>query len=173
MRWSEEEYAAHMARQKVEADRRRTKLPAALGPPLGARPPRAKFGNRKMQHDGILWDSELEGKRYLELKAKLARREISDLSWKVPFELKCPTSVGPPSLQTGIPLVVVAHYIADFVYIENGQQVVEDTKGVLTPMYRLKRKWLKLQTGIVIREVYARPRRRRVRKDRSEIAPMR
>lgn len=33
-----------------------------------------------------------------------------------------------------------AHYIGDFSYIENGKEVCEDTKGMLTPLFRLKRK---------------------------------
>lgn len=33
-----------------------------------------------------------------------------------------------------------AHYIADFVYQENGKVIVEDSKGYRTPDYVLKRK---------------------------------
>ena len=44
-------------------------------------------------------------------------------------------------------------YIADFVYIENGKQIVEDTKGVKTPLYVVKRKLMLWVHGIKIREV--------------------
>ncbi len=37
-----------------------------------------------------------------------------------------------------------------------GSLVVADTKGKLTDVYKLKRKWLRLQEGIEIREVYRR-----------------
>ena len=47
-------------------------------------------------------------------------------------------------------------YIADFVYEENGQTIVEDVKGgsaTKTPVYRLKKKLLLYIHGIRIREV--------------------
>jgi hypothetical protein len=43
-------------------------------------------------------------------------------------------------------------YVADFVYMENGQQVVEDTKGMRTQEYRLKRKLMLWVHGIRIKE---------------------
>ena len=44
-------------------------------------------------------------------------------------------------------------YIADFVYLDkNGVQVVEDTKGVRTDVYRIKRKLMLLKYGISIHE---------------------
>lgn len=44
-------------------------------------------------------------------------------------------------------------YTADFVYQENGQDVVEDTKGFKTPEYIIKRKLMLWRYGIRIREV--------------------
>ena len=44
-------------------------------------------------------------------------------------------------------------YVADFVYEENGQTVVEDTKGFKTPEYIIKRKLMLWVHGIRIREV--------------------
>lgn len=44
-------------------------------------------------------------------------------------------------------------YIADFVYAENGKIVVEDTKGVRTPEYIVKRKLMLYLYGIKIKEV--------------------
>lgn len=45
------------------------------------------------------------------------------------------------------------NYIADFVYQENGQKVVEDTKGFKTKDYILKRKLMLWVHNIRIREV--------------------
>ena len=45
-----------------------------------------------------------------------------------------------------------SHYIADFVYQENGLEVVEDCKGFRTPEYVLKRKFLRYRYGIEIKE---------------------
>ena len=44
-------------------------------------------------------------------------------------------------------------YVADFMYEENGQQVIEDAKGVRTKEYILKRKLMLYRYGIRIREV--------------------
>ncbi len=52
--------------------------------------------------------------------------------------------------------MIVGRYRADFVYEELRKgvwsEVVEDVKGFLTPMYRLKRKLMKAIYGIDIRE---------------------
>ena len=45
------------------------------------------------------------------------------------------------------------HYVADFVYEENGKQVVEDTKGYKTKDYILKRKMMLWFHDIRIKEV--------------------
>ena len=45
------------------------------------------------------------------------------------------------------------YYVADFVYEENGKKVVEDTKGVKTKDYILKRKLMLWVHGIRVREV--------------------
>ena len=47
---------------------------------------------------------------------------------------------------------MVASYIADFCYLENGVRHVVDAKGHRTPTYKLKR-WLRLQDGITVEEV--------------------
>ncbi len=44
-------------------------------------------------------------------------------------------------------------YYADFVYIKDGKTVVEDTKGVRTKEYRIKRKLMLHVHGISIVEI--------------------
>lgn len=49
----------------------------------------------------------------------------------------------------------VCTYIADHVYEQDGLTVVEDTKSPVTaknPVYRLKKRWMKAEHGIEIRE---------------------
>jgi hypothetical protein len=48
--------------------------------------------------------------------------------------------------------VPVATYVADFVYSEAGREVVEDAKGVLLDVYKIKRKLMLALHGIEIRE---------------------
>ncbi len=133
MRWTADDLAAHLARLRP------------TGPVKGS-----KYGNRRVEVDGIMWDSQHEADRYLALKTLAAAGAIEQLRWKVRFSLECPVEGEHESTRT------VSHYVADFVYREHGQDVVEDTKGYLTPMYKLKRKWLLKQYGIAIREVYRR-----------------
>lgn len=60
-------------------------------------------------------------------------------------------------VKTRWPIVVndvkVCDYEDDFNYIEKGELVVEDTKGVRTPVYRLKAKLMKAVHGITVREI--------------------
>lgn len=104
-----------------------------------------KYKNIKVEIDGIKFDSKREGKRYTELKMLERGKVISDLQLQVPFKLI-------PSQKGGLRKELPMRYIADFVYIENGQQVIEDTKGVKTKDYVIKRKLMKLN-GNEIREV--------------------
>jgi hypothetical protein len=114
-------------------------------------PPRRKYRNTKVEVDGETFDSRAEANVWLKLCDRNARREIYDLKRQVAFALK--TCV---MLPTGRPIVVqVALYVADFVYWEGGQKHVIDVKrpATTTAIYRLKRRWLELQEGIVIEEV--------------------
>jgi hypothetical protein len=58
--------------------------------------------------------------------------------------------------QVRFPLVIrkvkVGVYVADFVYREGATKIVEDAKGVPTPVYQLKKKLMAALYGIQIRE---------------------
>jgi hypothetical protein len=95
--------------------------------------------------------SRKEHKRALELKQMAKAGIITDLQEQVPFELLPKQEVigfngkmmcGRRSMK----------YIADFVYIENGVQVVEDSKGFRTPEYKRKRNLMLKIHGITIKE---------------------
>ena len=106
----------------------------------------SKYRNTKVSVDGILFDSAKEARRYTELKLLQRGGYISDLKLQVPFVLI------PSQRKDGKLIERKCSYIADFVYTENGEQVVEDVKGVRTEVYRLKRKLMYLVHGIKIRE---------------------
>ena len=106
-----------------------------------------KYGNRKVIHDGIEFDSVKEAHRYCELKLMQRAGVISDLQLQVPFELI------PTQRIDGKLAEKAVNYVADFVYQQNGAQVVEDTKGVRTKEYIVKRKMMLWVHGIRIREV--------------------
>jgi hypothetical protein len=86
--------------------------------------------------------SRREAKRAFELELLEKAGEISALEKQVEFEL-IPRQEGERSMK----------YIADFVYREKGELVIEDVKGVRTPLYVAKRKLMLLIYGIRVREV--------------------
>ena len=86
---------------------------------------------------GIRFDSQREADRWLFLKDAERRGVITDLSRQVRFRL-APTKIT---------------YIADFLYFKDGEQVVEDVKGYLTDVYKIKREMMRALLGITIKEV--------------------
>lgn len=106
-----------------------------------------KYGNRKVERDGIVFDSVKECQRYCELKLMQRAGVISDLQLQVPYELI------PTQRIDGKLAEKALNYVADFVYKQNGQTVVEDTKGMRTRDYIIKRKLMLWVHGIRIVEV--------------------
>ena len=107
-----------------------------------------KYGNKRTEIDGYTFDSQREAHHYIELKYMLRSGLISDLRLQVPFELI-------PSQRDASGKVIErpVSYKADFVYVQNGQTVVEDSKGFRTKEYIIKRKMLLYKYGIRIKEV--------------------
>lgn len=99
-----------------------------------------KYRNKKTEVDGILFDSQREARRYRELKMLERIGELTDL------ELQ-------PSFPIEVSGVKICTYKADFRFKHFGKEVVEDAKGVKTPVYRLKKKLVKACYGIDIAEV--------------------
>lgn len=125
-----------------------------------------KYGNRKITINGIEFDSRKEARRYNELLLMEKAGAIQDLRRQVPFELipaqyedvytgeyyKRGEHKGEPKMKRVCVEKAVTYY-ADFVYLEGGETVVEDTKGFKTPEYILKRKLLRYLLGIRIKEL--------------------
>jgi hypothetical protein len=122
---------------------------------------KTKYGSRKVIRDGMTFDSVKEYRRYCELLILQKAGEISNLERQKPFELipaqyETYERYGKKGqrLKDGkrcIEKSVV--YNADFYYIENGKEVVEDTKGFKTKDYILKRKMMLYFHKIRIKEV--------------------
>lgn len=129
---------------------------------------KSKYGSRKAQSKGFVFDSRKEARRYNELLLIERSGAIQDLQRQVPFELipaqyeEIPTGElykrgklkgQPKTKRVCIEKSVV--YNADFVYYENGKKVVEDTKSEATKTkdYIIKRKLMLYLYGIKIREV--------------------
>lgn len=119
---------------------------------------RAKYHNRKITRDGVTFDSRKEYRRYEELLLLQQAGEITNLRRQVKFVLiptqREPSKIGPRGgVRKGKLLEHECSYIADFVYTENGETVVEDTKGMKTKDYIIKRKLMLYVHNIRIREV--------------------
>ena len=106
-----------------------------------------KYGNRAVTLNGEKFDSHKEARRYGELVLLERAGQISNLERQVRFELI------PSQYRDGRCVERAAHYIADFVYMEDGKKVVEDTKGFRTKDYILKRKLMLMVHNIRIKEV--------------------
>jgi len=100
-----------------------------------------KFHAQKVAVDGITFDSKAEAARYIELCILQNAGKIDGLSCQVAY----------PFVFNG---KVQFRYYADFVYFKRERmvrlQVVEDVKGVETPIFRLKKKLIEAQYGIKI-----------------------
>ena len=117
-----------------------------------------KFRNKKVTTDEGVFDSKFEYDYWIILKERQKRGEISDLKRQVSFEL-IPRQSALVTVQlktkTKLKEVFYEHpvtYIADFVYWENGEQVIIDCKGFSTPDYIIKRKLMRWR-GTPITEI--------------------
>lgn len=106
----------------------------------------SKYGNRRVEADGVSFASAKEARRYGELKLLERAGEIAELR-----------------LQPRFPLIVngvkVCTYVADFSYHPTfrgavmAQQTIEDVKGFKTDVYKLKAKLFHALHGFPVTEV--------------------
>lgn len=102
--------------------------------------------------------SKKEHSRVAQLRLWQRAGLISNLREQVPYLLipaqYGPGGIGPDGHPVRVCLEKSCRYVADFVYTDNatGCEVVEDTKGVRTPQYRIKRKLMLYLHGIRIKE---------------------
>jgi len=108
-----------------------------------------KYRNRKTTVDGVTYDSAKEARRGAELRLMERAGLISDLCAQVRYELI------PAQKRNGKVVERPVYYIADFVYVQDGETVVEDTKSpaTRTPQYIIKRKLMLWEYGIQVKEI--------------------
>lgn len=119
---------------------------------------KSKYHSRKITRDGITFDSIKEYRRFCELSLMERSGAITDLQRQVEFVLipaqREPDTIGKRGgVKKGKTIEQKCSYVADFVYNENGETVVEDVKGFRTPEYRIKRKLMLCVYGIKIKEI--------------------
>lgn len=108
----------------------------------------------------MVFDSRKEARHWQELKLLEDEGHIADLQRQVRFELvpvqREPDRRGPKGgVIKGKVIERKVEYIADFVYTdtETGEMVVEDTKGIKTKDFIIKRKLMLYRHGIRVKEV--------------------
>lgn len=104
----------------------------------------SKYHAQPTRVNGIRFDSKKEAERYEQLLLLERVGQITGLELHPRYALYALAQDGT--------VTKVADYIPDFRYVENGRTVVEDVKGVRTPVYRLKKRWMLAQYGITILE---------------------
>lgn len=105
-----------------------------------------KYKNTKTTFNSIVFDSKKEANRYKELLLLQKVGIITDLKMQVPYILV-------PAFNLNKKRYRQMTYIADFVYKENGKEIVEDTKGFRTDVYKIKKKLMAYIYQIEIREI--------------------
>lgn len=104
-----------------------------------------KYGAKPCSVDGIYFRSQRQAKRYGELVLLERKGIIKGLK----IDKRDPEHVRFPLEVNGF---LICYYEADAVYEESGKLVVEDSKGVRTAGYKLKKKLMKAIYGIEILE---------------------
>lgn len=94
----------------------------------------SKYHNQKVEVDGRTFDSKKESRDWKKLCTMEAAGMITNLRGQVPFELQ-------PKYTTrdGRKIRAIT-YVADFVYERDGTKYVQDSKGMRTDVYKMKRK---------------------------------
>ncbi len=108
---------------------------------------RQKYGNTKVEVDGVVFQSKKEAARYAELKLLVAGGAISGLQLQPVFELQAKFTDAKGVKHRAI------NYTADFCYMSNGTLTVEEVKGFETREWLLKRKLFLFKFRSILLEV--------------------
>lgn len=104
---------------------------------LGERKPvqkQSKYHAQKTEVDGIKFDSKKESRDWKNLCTMEASGLISNLRRQVSFELQ------PKYVTKDGRKIRPISYVADFVYERDGVTYAQDSKGMKTDVYKIKRK---------------------------------
>lgn len=117
------------------------------------RQPKRKYGNKKIEIDGVKFDSKKEAKRYGYLQLLEVLGEIKDLELQPKFELiKGVKFSGDARAKPAM------RYTADFAYTDvlTGERIIEDVKSEITKKstdYKMRRHMMLAIHGIEVKEV--------------------
>jgi hypothetical protein len=95
--------------------------------------------------DGIKFPSQGEAKRWCLLKVLERAGKIQGLERQRAYPLHAPLPDGGKAC--------IGSYVCDFLYTEDGREIIEDFKGYPTPEYRWKKRHFETEYGKQIVEV--------------------
>ena len=123
----------------------------AAGRPAARRGSHQKYSNQRVTDaEGKKFDSKAEHRHWLHLQALAKSGQITQLRRQVVFELA-------PAVRLKGRKKPALRYVADFVWVDaaTGEQVVEDVKGAVTDVWRIKQHLMMSVHGIEVKEIRA------------------
>ena len=106
----------------------------------------SKYGNKKTQMHGLMFDSKAEAARYAQLIILERTGKIKGLERQVAYKLAPSVKFEGATRKTP-----ALRYVADFAYWEGDKRIIEDVKGVQTPLFKAKRHLMKTVLGLEVR----------------------
>lgn len=88
-----------------------------------------KYNARKIEYNGIKFDSQFELKCWIYLEELVKEGKINNLQRQVKFEIIPANSV-----------YRAVNYVADFTFFVGDKYIVADAKGLILPEFRIKQK---------------------------------
>ena len=109
----------------------------------------SKYNSTKIDCADGKFDSGLEYKRWVYLKAREQSGEIANLVRQVPYTLI------PAQYKDGKCLYRELKYVSDMEYdiVATGEHVVEDVKGMVLPVFKLKQKLMFYFFGVEVKVI--------------------
>lgn len=95
---------------------------------------KSKYGNTRVASADGAFDSKAEYARWGELQLLAKDGQISQLRRQVRYPLTAHNQL-------------IGHYVADFVYVRDGEEVIEDVKGHRTQLFIWKARHFRAQYG--------------------------
>lgn len=122
-----------------------------------------KYGNKKVEYDGYVFDSKKEKDRFVFLKEAEKKGVITNLQRQVKFELlpaikeRYIKQLKTKERECEKTVQLAVTYTADFAYNKDNKYIVEDVKSspkMLDKVYVLKEKIFRWKYGYSIRRIY-------------------
>ena len=106
-----------------------------------AKPKRSKYNAKRTEVDGIKFASRAEAARWVDLKQMEREGKITGLVRQKRFALHAPQADSDSR---------IGAYVCDFAYFAGPDWIIEDVKGMRTPLSDWKIRHTELQYGIKI-----------------------